>query len=126
VDVRVRGNTEYVDATNVWAGGFVSQHELLRPLAAYRQMRDYDRLTRRLCELREAGRTAAQIAEQLNQEVYHPTGRRQTFSALTVRQLLFRWGLSGERPEQVVLRRDEWWLSELARELRTSLATVGR
>jgi DNA invertase Pin-like site-specific DNA recombinase len=126
VEVCVRGNTEYVDVTIGWAGGFVSRHEILRPLAAYRQMRDYERLSRRLCELREAGRTAAQIAVQLNQEGYHPTGRRQTFGAMTVRQLLFRWGLSGERPEQVVLHRNEWWLSELARELRTSLATVRR
>ena len=77
-------------------------------------MRDYDRLVQRLRELRDAHHTAAQIAEKLNQEGYHPTGRRPTFSALTVRQLLSRWGLSGNRHESVVIQPNEWWLSDLA------------
>ena len=62
----------------------------------------------------------------MNEEGYHPTGRRQTFSAQTVRQLLCRWGLSGVRRESVTLGRDEWWLSDLARHLQTSLATLRR
>ena len=89
-------------------------------------MRDYDRLVQRLRELRDARRTAAQIAETLNQEGYHPTGRRPTFSALTVRQLLSRRGLSGKRHESVAIQPNEWWLSDLARKLRVSLATARR
>ena len=95
-------------------------------MAEYRQMRDYDRLVERLRALRDAGHTAAEMAAQLNQEGYHPTGRRSTFRVQTVRQLLCRWGLSGERPEYATLGRHEWWLSDLARRLQTSLATVRR
>jgi DNA invertase Pin-like site-specific DNA recombinase len=126
VVVGVQGNTEFVDVTIHWAGGFVSQHQLERPVAEYQQMRDYDRLVARLRELQEAGHTAAEVAERLNQEGFHPTGRRKTFSAMTVRQLLSRWQLSGERHEMVTLSADEWWLSDLARQLKVSAATVRR
>ncbi len=126
VVVQVQGNTEYVDVTIHWAGGFVSQHQIERPIAGYRQMRDYDRLAQRLRELRKAGHTAGQMADQLNQEGFHPTGRRKTFCAMTVRQLLSRWQLSGERHETVELGPDEWWLSDLARKLKVSPATVRR
>jgi hypothetical protein len=126
VVVQVQGNTEYVDVTIHWVGGFVSQYQTIRPVAKYCQMRDYDRLVQRLRDLRDAGRTAAQIAETLKQEGFHPTGRRKTFSALTVRNLMSRWGLSGDRHESVSLQPHEWWLSDLARKLRVSLATVRR
>jgi DNA invertase Pin-like site-specific DNA recombinase len=124
--VQVQGNTEHVDVKIHWVGGFVSQHQIERPVAEYHQMRDYDRLVERLRELREAKHTAAEIANRLNQEGFHPTGRRTTFCAMTVRQLLSRWQLSGERHESVVLGPDEWWLSDLARKLTVSYATVRR
>jgi hypothetical protein len=124
--VQVQGNTEYVDVTIHWAGGFVSQHQIQRPVAEYHQMRDYDRLVERLRELHETGLTAAAIAERLNQEGFHPTGRRTTFCAMTVRQLLSRWQLTGERYDKVALGSDEWWLSDLARELTVSYGTVRR
>jgi hypothetical protein len=126
VVVQVQGNTEYVDVTIHWVGGFVSQHQIERPVAGYHQMRDYDRLVERLGELQEAGHTAAQVAERLNEEGFHPTGRRKTFCAMTVRQLLSRWQLSGERHEAIALAADEWWLSDLARKLKVAQATVRR
>lgn len=126
VVVQVQGNTEYADATIHWAGGFVSQHQVQRPVAQYHQMRDYDRLVQRLRELHEADLTAAEIAEQLNQEGFHPTGRRTIFCAMTVRQLLSRWQLTGERYDKVKLGPKEWWLSDLARELTVSYGTVRR
>jgi hypothetical protein len=126
VVVGVQGNTEFVDVTIHWAGGFVSQHQIERPVAEYQQMRDYDRLVERLRELQETGHTAAQMAERLNQEGFHPTGRRKAFCAMTVRQLLSRWQLSGERHERVSLGSDEWWLSDLARRVKVSAATVRR
>jgi hypothetical protein len=43
-----------------------------------------------------------------------------------VRQLLSRWQLSGGRHEAVSLGPEEWWLSDLARRVKVSPATVGR
>ena len=48
VVVGIEGNTEEVAVTIAWAGGFTSQHRLLRPVAEYRQLRNYDRLVERL------------------------------------------------------------------------------
>ena len=77
VIVNVQGNTEYVDVTIHWAGGFVSQHQIQRPVAEYHQMRDYDRLVERLGELQKADLTATEMADRLNREGFHPTGRRK-------------------------------------------------
>ena len=126
VVLQVQGNTEYVDVTIHWVGGFASQHQIERPIAEYRQMRDYDRLVERLRELREADHSAAEMADRLNHEGFHPTGRRKTFCAMTVRQLLSRWQLSGKRHEHVALSPEEWWLSDLARKLEVSHATLHR
>ncbi len=126
VVVNVQGNTEYVDVAIHWVGGFISQHQTLRPVAEYRQMRDYDRLVQRLRELKEAGHTASQIAETLNQEGFHPTGRRPTFAAMTVRNLLAQLGLGGKRPDDESLATNEWWLVDLAGKLQVSHATVHR
>jgi DNA invertase Pin-like site-specific DNA recombinase len=120
----VQGNTEHVDVTIHWAGGFVSQHQIRRPVAAYRQLRDYDRLLVRLRALHDKGLTAAQVAEQLNQEGFRPSGPCAAFNKATVRLLLSRWGLSGWRVEQIPLGPDEWWLNDLARVLNVNASLL--
>jgi len=120
VEVSVQGKSEFVDVTLCWAGGFVSQHQVRRPIAGYRQLRDFDRLIDRLLELRQAGSTAAQIAERLNDEGFHPVQAGRPFDKGMVRQLLSRWELSRGRNEATELGPDEWWLSDLARHLKTT------
>ena len=66
VVVSIQKNTEYVDLTLNWAGGFVSQHQVVRSLAQYDKLRDYDRLVLRLRELRSTGIMHAEISECLN------------------------------------------------------------
>ena len=58
VVVTVRGESERVDVTIHWAGGFPSDHELVRPVQRYQQMADYERLLNRIDELRTEGRTS--------------------------------------------------------------------
>jgi DNA invertase Pin-like site-specific DNA recombinase len=127
VQVRVQGNTEMVDVTIHWAGTFVSQHQIVRPVAGYRQLRDMDRLVHRLGELRDLGLKAREIAARLNQEGFRPAGsRRSVFNNTMVYQLLSRWGLCGERNEEVELGPDEWWLSDLARKLGVCMTLLRR
>ncbi|MHB8954093.1 MAG: hypothetical protein ACYC4U_14085 [Pirellulaceae bacterium] len=57
--VAVQGESERVDVTIHWAGGFESQHEQIRPVAKYDQLADYDRLVKRILELRTKGHTSA-------------------------------------------------------------------
>ena len=76
---------------------------------------------RRAVELREQGHTASQIAKQLNAEGFHPPKRHSEFNLGMVRQLLMRGGLMGnERSHDELLGEYEWWLAELARNLRTT------
>jgi hypothetical protein len=75
----------------------------------------------RVEELRQAGQTAPEIAKALNAEGYYPPKRRGEFTSPVVHQLLKRRGLIGnERSHDELLGRDEWWLTDLARELKMS------
>ena len=68
VTVTAPCDSEVADVAVHWAGGCVSRHELLRPVARYEQMRDYEQLARRIRELRDQGLTSAQVASRLNAE----------------------------------------------------------
>jgi DNA invertase Pin-like site-specific DNA recombinase len=121
VTVNVRCDSELVDVTIQWAGGYVSQHEVIRPVATYAQLSDYERLMNRLTELRQAGRTAAEIAVTLNAEGFHPPKTSAGFAANNVHELLERRGLiRNERTHDELLHEHEWWVMDLARELKMS------
>ena len=124
VRVDVRADSEYVDATITWAGDYSSQHEFIRPVTGYEQLRDLELLLDRLVELRDAGNTAAEIARQLNAEGFHPPRRAKQFSAGIVHQLLRRRSLTGDdRRAKEQLGHQEWWLADLAVKLN---ATSGK
>jgi DNA invertase Pin-like site-specific DNA recombinase len=108
---------EVADVEVAWAGGFVSRHQLIRPVARYEQMRDYPALSRRILELRGARRTSGQIAAALNAEGWRPPKRRESFTAGMVRDILCRRGEATTRPSGHPLGEGEWWSNDLAREL---------
>lgn len=114
VVVHVKSDSEYVDVTIRWHGGFISRHEVVRPVKSYEQLRDFDRLMDRIAALRREGRTAAQIAECLNREGFVPPKRCGPFFAELVRQLLKRRGLANEKTYTDQLGPHEWWLPKLA------------
>jgi DNA invertase Pin-like site-specific DNA recombinase len=121
VVVHVRCDSELVDATIHWAGGYESHHELIRPVATYAQLRDFELLMNRVVALRESGHTAPEIAKALNAEEFYPPKRRGEFTTPVVHQLLKRRGLIGdERDHDELLDKGEWWLTDLARELKMS------
>lgn len=106
---------EVADVCVRWSGGFVSHHQLVRPVARYEQLRDYDQLSQRIMELRQAKQTSAQIAHALNAEGWRPPKRRATFNAGMVRSIFYRRGQAATRPAADVLAADEWWFTDLAR-----------
>ena len=118
VVVQVRCDSEQGEATIHWKGGYQSQHAFTRPVATYGQLQDFERLLERVLQLRTNGRTAAQIARTLNDEGFHPPKRRGPFTTAIVHRLLVRRGLIGnERDHDQLLGTNEWWLTDLAREL---------
>lgn len=114
VVVHVDHDSEYVGVTIHWHGGFTSQHEAVRPVKSYEQLRDFDKLLNRVAELRHEGRSAAKIAAALNQEGFVPPKRQGAFSEELVRQLLSRRGLANEQTYKEQLGPHEWWLPKLA------------
>jgi len=127
VTVTAPADTQHMEITLQWAGGFVSVHQLLRPVARYEQLDNYDALVTRMVELHGQKQTDAQIAAQLNQEGFHPPQRRATFSAAMVQRLLSRQvrtgpharTLEGSSPTD-----NEWWISDLSRHLQIPKPTL--
>jgi DNA invertase Pin-like site-specific DNA recombinase len=128
IEVGVQGESDRVDVTIQWAGGSVSQHTLARPVQRYDQLADYARLGARVAELRAEGRSMAEVADCLNREGFHPPKRAERFSPAMVGGFLAKGGRSGPRPRALsaagMLRRGEWLLSDLARELGMPAATL--
>lgn len=127
VVVNIHGQTEFMDVTIHWCGGFVTQHEIIRSVRRYDQLRDFDRLKSRAIELRDAGRTAEQIAEQLNLDGFHTPQRNKTYTAQMVYKFLSRWASAkraGWQTKGANLVPDECWLSDLARELSITWSTL--
>ncbi len=50
----------------VWVGRLITLHGAVRSVTRYDQLRDFERIKKRLLEFRDAGRTAKEIAAQLN------------------------------------------------------------
>lgn len=130
VEVGVRGETDQVEVAIRWAGGFVSRHALARAVQRYEQLADYARLRERIAELRAAGKSMAAVAERLNQEGFRPPKRATRFSKDMVAGFLAKGGRSGPRPAALsaagLLRKGEWLLTDLARQLVMPSATLHR
>ena len=95
VVVHVEQRSEYVDVTIHWHGGFTSQHQVVRPVGCYTQLRDYDLLMSRIKTLHQEGKTVPAIAARLNQEGFVPPRRRGTFSVASRGPLLETPGIGG-------------------------------
>jgi hypothetical protein len=130
IELLVHGATDQVEVTIHWAGGFVSQHSLVRAVQRYDQLADYARLRARIEELRAQGQTMAHVAQCLNQEGFHPPKRARRFTMNMVAGFLAKAGRSGPRPQALsakgMLHRGEWLLTDLARALHMPSATLHR
>lgn len=117
VDVTAQSDSEYVDVTIHWKESFTSHHEIVRTVATYEQMRDYDQLVERLRTFYDRGLTGEQMAAKLNAEGFTPPRRRNTYSKTMVRALLRKLKLVREVKRTDVLQKDEWWVRGLAEKL---------
>lgn len=121
---------DFVDVTIHWAGGHASRHEVSRRVLRFEQLRQYPALRDRMVELREAGWTARQIAEELDRQGFRSPRNRTAFNAANVNALLKRRGHSAFRghhwTDKAKLKRYEWCLPELARKLNVPIHTMQR
>jgi CHAT domain-containing protein len=94
VVVNIEGQTEVVAVAIHWAGGFVSHHEIRRPIGDYERLRDFEHLRARLAELRREGKTCRELADCLNAEGFHPPQQGHAFNTKLVGMLLLREALA--------------------------------
>lgn len=95
----------------------------------YEQLQDFERLRQRIVELRDAGRSAAEIAAGLNQEGFRPPRGTAAYTGYTVSRFLVKYGLSaimGGQINQALVRAHEWRVPQLAQELKVSPWSVRR
>jgi hypothetical protein len=124
VVVHVEQNSEHVDVTIHWHGGFTSQHQVIRPVGCYTQLRDYDLLIARIRTLHQEGKSVPAIAECLNKEGFVPPRRRGVFNVGTLVPLMQRLGLVGELYRDELLGPNEWWIRDLAAQLKAPVPKV--
>jgi DNA invertase Pin-like site-specific DNA recombinase len=130
VTATVQGESERVEVVIRGAGGQSGRHEIGRPVRRYEQLSDYARLLSRIEELRKEGRTLVEVAEQLNQEGFRPPKRAAVFTKSILTHLLWGRGSDGAHLQAVrdggLLDKDEWLLSDLARQLKMPPVTLHR
>jgi hypothetical protein len=126
--IDVVGETELVKVDIHWAGGMISELEMIRPVAKLEQLSYYPDMMERINQLTAQGLKAAQIAEQLNHEEWRPPKRCEKFSYGSIIGLMSRLGLnkSSSQKNHDILAQDEWWLLDLARELNMPPVTLYR
>ena len=116
--VEIDNATDHVEVALHWKGGWLTHHTLRRTVGRYDQLQDYDRLIERIAQGKQAGLTAAAIADKLNEEGFQlPSGKTSRFNRNVVVQLYARIGLSQARRHREELGANEWWFRELAEEL---------
>lgn len=123
-----RDESERMEVAIHWVGGYVSQHQMSRPVQGYAQLSRIDELRARVTELHLAGWTAPKIAEQLNQEEFG-SARNGRFNAGKVGHLIRALGLSTlheVHTKAKFLGPNEWFISDLARKLGILKKTLQR
>ena len=127
VEVNVLGDTEQVDVSVQWSGGFTSQHELVRPVRRYDQTADFARLKARLIELRNAGRSYAEIATELNSEGFHPAKQTKLFNKAIVSRFAKKYCnelTTTKNCAPIQLSEHEWTIVGLSEELGIPRSTL--
>jgi len=124
VVVHVAPDNDRAEAVIYWIGGHESRHAFERSVRRYEQCREFDRLMKRIVELRTTGNTADRIATALNQEGFTPLRRERAFTQQVVYDLLRRCGFHEERNNTSLLGTNEWHLTALAQRLKMSRLTL--
>ncbi len=121
VVVAVQGSSEHVEVSLHWSGGFISAHDLVRPVRRYEQTADYERLKSRVEELHGQGNSYAEIAKQLNSEGFRPAKQTKEFDKSIVGRLFDRFRQHQPETRKIsgplAPQDNEWYASDLAKAL---------
>jgi hypothetical protein len=118
VVVLVQPDSQEVQATICWRGGSETQHAIDRPVAKYNQLKEYDELVNNMTQWRREGYSARQIANKLSAAGFRSPRKQGPYTAVQVERWLVRNGLTHEQSRAGALGPNEFWLPDLAHDLR--------
>jgi hypothetical protein len=127
VIVDVQGSSEQVHVRIEWIGGSSTEGVVIRPIGTLSELSTYSQLCQQVQELTEAGWAAVAIAQALNEAGFRPPRSTTGFRAETVSQLQRQLGVKAPRPRvghHEGFLPDEWWPTELARQLHIPRGTL--
>jgi hypothetical protein len=127
VIIDVQGSSEQVQVRIEWIGGSHTDGIVIRPIGTLSELSTYSQICQQVQELTEAGWAAVSIAQALNEAGFRPPRSTTGFRAETVSQLQRQVGVKAPRPRvrhHEGFLPDEWWLTELARQLHIPRGTL--
>jgi DNA invertase Pin-like site-specific DNA recombinase len=111
-----------------WKGGEITEYELRNRVRAYSKTHDYEKLMRRISELRDQGLTYQAIAETLNRDGFKPAKCAGEFKGFTVSEIVKNARLPKIQDPLALARKllgpDEWLLADLAERLKIPYQTI--
>jgi hypothetical protein len=127
VIVDVQGSSEQVHVRIEWIGGSHTEGVVIRPIGTLSELSTYSQICQQVQELTEAGWAAVAIAQALNEAGFRPPRSTTGFRAETIAQLQRQLRVKAPRPRvrhHEGFLPDEWWPTELARQLHIPRGTL--
>lgn len=125
INVKVDGESEFIQVNINWVGGASSEARIIRPVAKWSQLSNYPQLCERIAQLAKSKMTTDEMLACLLQEGFYAPRRCKTFSRSTLRSLMRKLGCGTHRSKSYIhLAENEWLLPDLARELDMPAATL--
>jgi DNA invertase Pin-like site-specific DNA recombinase len=127
VIVEVQDSSERVKVRIEWIGGGSTESVVIRPIGTLSELSTYSQICQQVQELTEAGWAATAIAQVLNEAGFHPPRSTIGFRAEAISQLQRQLGVKAPRPRvrhHEGFLPDEWWPTELARQLHLPRGTL--
>jgi DNA invertase Pin-like site-specific DNA recombinase len=124
------GDSERLRVSIEWIGGSETRGVVIRPVSKMERLSYYPELCERVRELVAEELSTKEIAKTLDREGYRPPKQAGRLGRQAVNEVLQRLGLRAVRrrgPRDFGTggpAEDEWWLAELARELRMPGGTL--
>jgi DNA invertase Pin-like site-specific DNA recombinase len=123
--VAVDEKIEWMESEIHWVGGHVTSLRVRRPVGSFTSLKNHAVILKQMRELRSQGYDARRIAKKLNDDGFTTSTEKSTFNERLVRALLHRYGSVPKGHKAPPSENGkEWWLSDLAKELKMPRPTL--
>ncbi|MCA9062321.1 MAG: hypothetical protein KDA96_04660 [Planctomycetaceae bacterium] len=123
VCAEVIDNSERVDVTIRWCGGYQSHHQMTRAVGCFDQLESSDLIRQRIIQLKRRGHCHEAVADDLNRLGYR-SAQNSVFTKAVVSQLVRQFRAAGDPCEAVGGYENYWTLPLLSAEIKVPASTL--